>query len=264
MSIQGEESIESPEPALSPEALGLPPPRRLLPHQWLPASSGGGGIGLRLDPAPLAPPQLLLIDRGDPSVVAAMPGLAELLAPEERARLVQWRRAEDRERFLLGRAVLRLCLGELLDRAPASLVLATGPRGKPFLADGDGLHPRGVPRFNVAHSGELVLLGFHGAREVGVDVECHRPELGWRPIARRCLPPDEVRRIEAKPPELQAMAFLQAWCALEAGLKARGVGLQGREQVPARPSTREAAMDSIPQLWQVALPAGYAGAAALV
>jgi len=222
------------------------------------------GNGLQLNADPLVPPQLLLIDRGDPAVAAALPGLAEVLAPEERARLVLWRRAEDRERFLLGRAVLRLCLGELLHRAPAGLVLGNGPRGKPFLADGDGLHPRGVPRFNVAHSGELVLLGFHGAREVGVDVECHRPELGWRPIARRCLPPHEVRRIEAQPPERQAMAFLQAWCALEAELKARGVGLGGLERLEEASKPLVVGSGSLQRLWPVALPAGYAGAAALV
>lgn len=160
--------------------------------------------------------------------------------------------------------MLRLSLGELLDRAPASVVLAMGPRGKPFLADGDGLHPRGVPRFNVAHSGELVLLGFHGAREVGVDVECHRRELGWRPIARRCLPPHEVRRIEALPPELRAMAFLQAWCALEAGLKALGVGLGGLERLEEASKPLQVGSGSLRRLWTVALPTGYAGAAALV
>ncbi len=244
--------------------MGLPLPRRLLPRQWLPSSTAGCGIGLELCSDPLAPPLLLLIDRGDPGVTAVLPRLAGLLASEERARLGQLRRAQDRERFLLGRAVLRLCLGELLDQSPTSLPLDSGPRGKPFLRDGHGLPHQGSPRFNISHSGRLVLLGFHAAGEVGVDVERHRPDLRWRRIALRCLPSHAVSGIDALPPQLQGMAFLQAWCRLEAGLKARGVGLQGLEELQARPSLREAPAGTMPQLWQVVLPAGYVGAVALV
>lgn len=232
------------------------PPRRLLPHTWLPAAVAGG-VGLELSCDPLAPPLLLLIDRDDPAVAAALPRLSGLLAPEERARLAQLRKAGDRERFLLGRAVLRLCLAELLDQPPASLLLVAGPKGKPFLADPEGIHRRGVPRFNVSHSGGLVLLGFHAAAEVGVDVERHRPDLCWRPIARRFLPPQAVSRIESLSAEVQGRAFLQAWCRLEAGLKARGMGLYGLDQDP--PDGTALAEE----LWSIALPAGYCGAAAL-
>jgi 4'-phosphopantetheinyl transferase len=187
-----------------------------------------------------------------------LPWLAGPLAPVERIRLDQLRRAEDRERFLLGRAVLRLCLGELLDQPPDSLRLAAGPRGKPCLADENILHQQGSPRFNVTHSGRLVLLGFHAAREVGVDVECHRPNLRWGPIARRFLPPQAVSRIESLSAEVQGRAFLQAWCRLEAGLKARGVGLYGLDQDP--PDGTSPTED----LWPITLPEGYCGAAALV
>ena len=237
-------------------------PRRLLPHPWLPAAAAGG-IGLHLSCDPLAPPLLLLIDRGDPAVAAALPRLSGLLAPEERARLVQLRRADDRERFLLGRAVLRLCLAELLDQPPASLLLAAGPKGKPSLADPDGLHRRGAPRFNVSHSGGLVLLGFHAAAEVGVDVERHRPDLCWRPIARRFLPPQAVSRIETLSTEVQGVAFLQAWCRLEAELKARGVGLHGLDRLEGGPKHLGVGNGDTGQIWPVALPAGYVGAAAL-
>jgi 4'-phosphopantetheinyl transferase len=252
-----EESIES------PEAMRLPPPRRLLPRRWQPPSSSSGGIGLELSSDPLAPPLLLLIDRSDPAVVAALPRLTGLLAPLERARLAQLRSAEDRERFLLGRTVLRLCLGELLDRSPASLVLAPGPWGKPFLADGEGLHPQGAPCFNISHSGQLVLLGFHAVGAVGVDVERHRPDLRWRPIALRHLPSQEVSRIESLSPAAQGMAFLQAWCRLEAGLKARGVGLYGLERLEEGHKHLEVGIGGIGRIWQVALPEDYAGAAAL-
>jgi 4'-phosphopantetheinyl transferase len=199
----------------------------------------------------------LLIDRDDPAVAAELPRLARLLAPVERARLARLQRAEDRERYLLARAALRLCLGELLDRPPARLLLATGPRGKPFLADSHGLHQQGSPRFNLSHSGQLVLLGFHAAREVGVDVECHRPDLRWRPIARRFLPPQAVSRIESLSAEVQGRAFLQAWCRLEAGLKARGVGLYGLDQDPPEGTS------PTEELWSITLPEGYCGAAAL-
>jgi 4'-phosphopantetheinyl transferase len=249
-------SIESPEASL------LPPPRRLLPHPWLPSSAAGGN-GLQLSCDPLAPPLLLLIDRGDPAGVAALPRLSGLLALEERARLAQLRRAGDRERFLLARAVLRLCLAELLDQPPASLLLAAGPKGKPFLTDPEGLHRRGAPRFNISHSGGLVLLGLHAAAEVGVDVERHRPDLCWRPIARRFLPPQVVSRIETLSAEAQGGGFLQAWCLLEAELKARGVGLYGLDRLEGSAKHLGVGIGNTGQIWPVALPAGYVGAAAL-
>jgi 4'-phosphopantetheinyl transferase len=190
---------------------------------------------------------VLQIDRRAASVQAALPRLQALLGPPELERLARLRRADDRERFLLGRGVLRLTLGHWLGQDPAALVFRQGPHGKPWLD--------GAPPFNLSHSGDLVLLAFHGSRDVGVDVERERPGLEWQAIARRTFAPERLARLEALPATQQERAFLREWCRLEAELKARGTGLAGLgDQAPGPPGT---------DLWDLSLPAGHLGAVAL-
>jgi phosphopantetheinyl transferase len=115
-----------------------------------------------------------------------------------------------------------------------------------------------LPQFNLSHSGELILLAFHARDPVGVDVERQRSDWDWRPIARRCLDPSTVESLLALAPTEAASAFVQAWCDLEAGLKARGVGLVGANDGQAQ------AMEPRLRRWRLAVPAGYAGAVALL
>jgi 4'-phosphopantetheinyl transferase len=154
---------------------------------------------------------------------------------------------------------LRLVLGAWLDRDPAALRFAAGPHGKPQLLHPGPSMPQGkMPEFNISHSGDLILLAFHAAAPVGVDVERQQPDLDWRPIARRCLAPVQVESLLALPQAEAASAFVESWCDLEAGLKARGVGLAQASEVQAlaiKPRLRR---------WRLDLPAGYSGAVALL
>lgn len=242
----------------------------LFPQRW----PGANGMGMATPqgpwPGPEAPPRLLLIDRSAPHVQELVAPLRGLLDSGEWLRLGQLRRQVDRECFLLGRGLLRLMLGSWLGRDPAAVHFRTGPYGKPELwlppPSGDGVEPS-RPRFNVSHSGDLILLGFHACREVGVDVEQLRPVPEWEGIARRCLPPGDWEAIRALPAEQSSEAFLKAWCRMEARVKASGMGLFGVEAAPepmsssAAPANGTASAD--PAVWSLALPQGYVGAAAL-
>ncbi|MCS5691401.1 4'-phosphopantetheinyl transferase superfamily protein [Cyanobium sp. FGCU-6] len=198
-------------------------------------------------PSRQAPPLVLQIDRRTAAVRAAMASLRSLLDRQEIERLDRLRRSDDQERFLLGRGVLRLTLGRWLEQDPASLAFQAGPHGKPALEGG--------PPFNLSHSGDLVLLAFHPVRAVGVDVEQPRPGVEWHPIARRMFAPELVATLDSLPPAEQERAFLEAWCRLEAQLKARGTGLAG----PDDGATGRSGMD----LWDLLLPGGHLGAVAL-
>ena len=210
------------------------------------------------DGAPLEP-WLLRVDRSNPRVLAATAELEALLSCQEQEKMNRLRRPDDRQRTLLGRGVLRLVLGAWLDRDPAALRFAAGPHGKPQLLDPGPSTPQGnPPEFNISHSGDLILLAFHAAAPVGVDVERQQPDLDWRPIARRCLAPAQVESLLALPQAEAASAFVESWCDLEAGLKARGVGLAQASEVQAlaiKPRLRR---------WRLDLPAGYSGAVALL
>ncbi len=224
----------------------------LRPQDWIPAPDGTVGLAGRLPCRPATPPLVLRIDRRSAAVRRTLADLVPLLADDEQRRLERFRRIEDRERFLLGRGGLRLSLAALLGQPPGRLKLAATAAGKPFLADAGGRPQRRAPQFNISHSGDLVLLALHGTHPVGVDVERLRPQLDWRSIARRCLEPDALARIEDLAPAERRPAFLEAWCALEASLKASGSGLGG-----PRPERDEC------RLWLLELPPDYRGAVAL-
>ncbi|MEO1002313.1 MAG: 4'-phosphopantetheinyl transferase superfamily protein [Cyanobacteria bacterium J06638_7] len=174
---------------------------------------------------------------------------AASLSPAEQQRHVAYRLAADRDRFLLGRGLVRALLGRWLHIAAADVAIEFGPHGKPRCPGG--------PEFNVSHSGDLILLALHPTRPVGVDVEQHRPALDWPPIARRVFSSAQVEALMHRPPAEQAQAFLQGWCLLEAGLKASGLGFAGHgaASAPAQPPLKR---------WSVALPPGYCGALALL
>jgi 4'-phosphopantetheinyl transferase len=199
------------------------------------------------------------VDCRDPQVLAATAELEALLSCQEQEKMNRLRRPDDRQRTLLGRGVLRVVLGAWLDRDPATLRFAAGPHGKPQLLHPGPSMPQGKPlQFNISHSGELILLAFHAAAPVGVDVERQQPDLDWRPIARRCLAPAQVDSLLSLPTAEAASAFVECWCALEAGLKARGVGLAQASEPHAL------AIEPRLRRWRLDLPAGYGGAVALL
>jgi 4'-phosphopantetheinyl transferase len=90
-------------------------------------------------------------------------------------------------------------------------------------------------------------------------VELLRPGLDWLPIARRILQAAVVARLESLPPEQGDAAFLEAWCRLEARLKASGEGLAGLERLRRESATQPAEI----AIWDVEVPAGYGAAVAL-
>lgn len=209
----------------SPWLRALLPAQRELPLSRLPQQPPEPAPGL--PPQPQLPPLLLRLDRqGWPLPALENSPLLAWLTPEERQQSERLRRPEDRERHLLGRAGLRRVLGAWRRQEPQRVPLRNGVRGKPFCPGG--------PQFNVSHSGDLVLLALHPHSPVGVDVEQLRPQLDWRPLAARLLCSAECRFLEGLPAPAQTRAFLQAWCRLEARLKASGQGLAGLEALRRR------------------------------
>lgn len=211
-------------------------------------------------PAPAAPPALLLLDRRDPSLRRWFDVLSCFLSPPEQERMGRYRRPGDRERFLIGRGVLRLLLAPYTGLSPQQVRIGLGPHGKPFLRrDSSGPPARTAgPHFNVSHSGDLVLVALHPSRTVGVDVEQIRRNIDWLPIARRCLAEDQLMQIQARPAADRPQEFVRRWCHLEARLKLSGMGLRG-----AQPCRRSTDLGATGSTWDVALPADYCGAVAM-
>ena len=148
---------------------------------------------------------------------ARIAGFAALLSPDEAARAGRFIHVTDRNRFIAGRAGLRLALGSILQADPAGIRFEYGHSGKPALATGN-LH------FNLAHSKERALLAVTRAAEVGVDIEAV-VSLEFDDIADRFFSPDECAEYRLFTPERRPEAFFRCWTRKEAIIKAVGDGL---------------------------------------
>lgn len=146
-------------------------------------------------------------------------GLWSFLAGDERQRASDFHFEGDRERFVVSRGVLRAFLGRYLGRHPGSLGFDYNLYGKPHLAGDFGMC------FSTSHSHGLVLLAFARGREVGVDIERVRADLGLDGIAARCFSSREIAMLHSLRNDLREEAFFACWTRKEALAKAEGKGL---------------------------------------
>jgi 4'-phosphopantetheinyl transferase len=150
------------------------------------------------------------------SLATCPPDARALLAIDERERADRFHFARDRDRFIAARAALRRVLGGYLGRAPAELEFAYSAHGKPSI---------GGLAFNVSHSNELALIAVTRGREVGVDIEWHRPDVDIPSVARSSFSAIELQALFALPTAEQFAAFYRIWARKESYIKARGEGL---------------------------------------
>jgi len=148
--------------------------------------------------------------------------LAQHLAPDECDRADRFLRDADRNRFIVGRGVLRTILGRYLGSHPAQLRFRYSPAGKPALAAESG---PGSIRFNVSHTRDIALYAVTIGREVGVDIERIRADLGVEDLAARFFSGREIAALGTVPPPYRLEAFFTCWTRKEAYSKARGQGL---------------------------------------
>lgn len=121
--------------------------------------------------------------------------------------------------FVAGRATLRAILSRYVGGAPATLQVAAGDHGKPFLVGGDDL------RFNLSHTGSVALYAVARGREVGIDVERLDRRVPCLRLARRFFSPEENDQLRSLPEALRRPAFFAGWVRKEALVKAWGLGL---------------------------------------
>lgn len=147
--------------------------------------------------------------------------LEPALSGDERERARRLRFERDRRRFVVARGVLRALLARYTALEPAELRFQYGPRGKPALAA--ELNAADL-RFNLSHSHELALYAVARGRELGIDVEQHRPDRAEAGIAERFFSQGELKALRALPAARWTEAFFACWTRKEAYIKAKGAG----------------------------------------
>ena len=116
-------------------------------------------------------------------------------------------------------------LSRYLGVTPDAVSLDRSATGKPSLTR--ELRDRSAIMFNLSHAHNRALIAVSQAQEVGVDLECVRPEVEVTKLSKRYFTRSEHTAIMEAPEEQRAARFFRYWVAKEALLKAQGIGLQG-------------------------------------
>ncbi len=146
------------------------------------------------------------------------------LSPAEQARAARFGTDILRQRWIVGRATLRLLLASALGIDPAAVPLQRGVRGRPELADPHALD------FNVSHTRDIALIGIaHGllpTSRIGVDIERVDRTLNADGLARKFLTERERETLAPLDSDARRRGFLRLWTCKEAMSKATGDALQ--------------------------------------
>lgn len=144
--------------------------------------------------------------------------LAGLLSSDEQAQAGKFVFEQDRRRYLIAHAAMRLILGAYLKADPLQIRFSRSMTGKPYLPTGD-------LSFNLSHSGDLAVLAVAKEREVGVDVEQIRPLPDLEDLMQEIFTAQELKKLHKLNKEERTIAFFRGWTRKEAYLKGRGLGL---------------------------------------
>jgi len=152
----------------------------------------------------------------------AIPALTAILSECERQRAGRFRFDQDRRRFIVCRATLRMQLSARLGVRPEEIELVYGKQGKPAL--GGGLADSGL-RFNVSHCDDLAVYAFTRGRNIGVDVEAVRWFADAGDVAARFFSTAENEVYASLDSLDKPSGFFNCWTRKEAFIKAIGDGL---------------------------------------
>jgi 4'-phosphopantetheinyl transferase len=189
-----------------------------------------------------------------------------LLSEAEHARGARFGTRALRDRYVVGRASLRIVLGEMLGVAPERVPIVRGLRGRPTLGNGARLD------FNVSHTADVALLGvFEGVARIGVDVERSDRIVNVAGLARKFLTERERAALGMLDADGMRRRVLTLWTCKEAMSKATGdalsapfsrldVDLRGGPRLVDGPAPYQ---PSCFELRKAAVPAGHIGTVAL-
>jgi 4'-phosphopantetheinyl transferase len=145
-----------------------------------------------------------------------------LLCTDEKSRAERFYFERDRNRFIIGRGILRTILSSYLDTEASRLEFDYNPYGKPALKT---LFTDKVLQFNLSHSKDLAIYVFTWNRRVGIDLEYVHAMPDINHFAEQFFSPRESEFIDSLPGKQKLGAFFKIWTCKEAFLKANGSGL---------------------------------------
>jgi 4'-phosphopantetheinyl transferase len=129
-------------------------------------------------------------------------------------------RSGERRCAILGRALMRLELGDRLRCDPSELVIERGHQGKPYIAS-----PNTRWHFNLAHSGDMVAIALSDNAPIGIDVEWRGRRTRVDQLAAHYFGTHEHSQLVGLSRDLRRYRFFQIWTVKESVTKALGESL---------------------------------------
>lgn len=153
--------------------------------------------------------------------------LRSLLSDDEVEREGRFYFADDRKRYLVTRAMLRMVLSRYAQIAPEQWVFSKNAYGRPAIADAivDAEDQARGLSFNLSHTRGLIALAVTRDRELGVDVENIATRAISLDVAKHFFSRTEVAELARVVPDRQQDRFFEYWTLKESYIKARGMGL---------------------------------------
>jgi 4'-phosphopantetheinyl transferase len=148
--------------------------------------------------------------------------LASLLSHDEYQRAMRYHRPVDRDRFIVGRGILRKIVSAYIALPPGQLRFTYNEYGKPSVSDDQ--NDRAL-NFNLSHSAKLVLYAVTRGRDVGIDVEYIREDFATLETAEHFFSKDEVAALKTLSTDKRTIGFFNCWSRKEAFIKAKGMGI---------------------------------------
>ena len=153
------------------------------------------------------------------SIPAMLPALGEalvLLNAGEIDRANRYFQDKDRQRFILGRAMLRTIIANYIADKPEKIVFDIAADKKPRLP-GNGL------QFNITHSGEMVLVAVANV-PVGIDIEKVDDAFDYAEVLSSVFSEAEIASVRHNGRD----HFYRCWTRKESLVKALGMGMDER------------------------------------
>ncbi len=148
--------------------------------------------------------------------------LRAVLSIDELSRSEKFHFPELRERFIAGRAVLRMILGDYCDSAPEDLCFGYSSYQKPRIESNGRLSQ--TVEFNLSHSGDVIQIAIAADGPLGIDVEDPAREFDVDRMVAECLSDQETRSQSGLSAAQWRKEFIRYWVHKEAFLKCVGTG----------------------------------------
>lgn len=143
-----------------------------------------------------------------------------ILAASELQRSNDFKNEIARKTYLCSRIVMRRLIASYLNHPAHELEFNTTAQGKPFLSGNAS-----DLKFNLSHSGELILLAISPSLELGVDIEQLKTISNWEKIAIKVFNNTTIDSLKQSIDPQKA--FIREWTAFEAKHKLFGEGVFG-------------------------------------